>query len=206
MSSALMKAIAITSELCSKEFSPAAASVFLSDLAGYDKAAVMAALVRCRRELRGPLTIEAVVSRIDDGRPTADEAWALLPFDESTTVVWTTEMQIAWGVALTLLQERDRTAARLAFRDRYNAAVAQARNEKIPAAWIVSFGSDRLGAEAVLLSAFERNRLSFDYIVSLGIDPAKIPSKNSQLAGSSQPKQLQAVMQLVHSKLSNGGS
>ena len=93
----LIQAIAVTAELCGRSFSPEAAAVFVDDLSGFDEQALLGALRRCRREVRGLLTVQDVVSRIDDGRPGPDEAWAQIPRDEAASVVWTDEMAEAFG-------------------------------------------------------------------------------------------------------------
>ena len=78
----LIKAVAVTAELCGRVFSPEAAAVFVSDLETYPEKALIRALARCRREVKGMLTVQDVLTRLDDGRPGVEEAWAMLPHDE----------------------------------------------------------------------------------------------------------------------------
>lgn len=160
---ALIQAVAVTAELCGRTFSPEAAAVFVGDLAGFPEQQVFGALTRCRKEVRGMLTVSDVVSRLDDGRPTADEAWAAIPFDDSRSVVWTAEMCSAWGVALPLLQQRDPIAARMAFRDAYNKAIIAAREHRHPVEWTPSLGYDVQGREVALRDAVDRGRISLEY-------------------------------------------
>jgi hypothetical protein len=134
----LIQAIAVTAELCGRTFSPEAARVFVDDLAGFDERAIAAALRRCRREVRGALTVQDVVSRIDDGRPGPEEAWAMLPKDEATSCVWTDEMREAFGAALPLLEQGDKVAG---------VRVCQARQ---PQSKTPSLGFDPRGREGVL--------------------------------------------------------
>ena len=168
----LIKAIAVTAELCGRVFSPEAAAVFVDDLDGFDENAVGAALKRCRREVRGLLTVQDVVSRIDDGRPGPDEAWSMLPRDEATTVVWTDEMREAWAVAMPLLDVGDKVAARFAFREAYTARVNDARDKRRAPNWIASLGHDPKGREQVLSEAVSQRRLSLSqarsYVPALG--------------------------------------
>jgi hypothetical protein len=163
----VIRAIAATAELCGKTFSPAAAAMLAADLADYDEQAVMVALTRCRKELKGSFTAEAVISRIDDSRPGVEEAWAMLPHDEETSTVWTEEMAKAWGVALPLLNDGDRIGARMAFKEAYTKLVTTARNEKIPARWTVSFGRDAAGRVVALESAVRNRRIGVDHAVQL---------------------------------------
>jgi hypothetical protein len=161
-SSTLLQAVAVTAELCGRTFSPEAAAVFVSDLDGFSEPALLAALKRCRREVRGVLTVQDVVSRIDDGRPGAEEAWAMVPKDEATTVVWTDEMREAYGVASMLLQD-DAIGARMAFREAYTRLVSDARANAIPTKWSASLGHDSRSRDVVLLDAVAKGRLSFEH-------------------------------------------
>lgn len=156
----LIQAIAVTAELCGRTFSPEAASVFVSDLAPYPEHQVLKALVRCRKEVRGVLTLQDVISRLDDGRPGAEEAWAMLPKSESESAVWSAEMSQAFGVASGLLDAGEVVAARMAFKETYTRMVAQARDAGEPVAWQVSLGHDPRGREPVLLAAVEAKRIS----------------------------------------------
>jgi hypothetical protein len=163
MSSAeLIQAVAVTAELCGRTFSEAAAKMFVQDLSGFDEQAVIKALTRCRREVRGFLTIADVVSRIDDGRPGVEEAWAMMPFDESQTVVWTEDMAKAFGIALPLLMEGDKVAARMAFKESYAKLVTEARDAGIRVTWTPSLGHDKNGREAVLSEAVAKGRLTYE--------------------------------------------
>ena len=130
----LLQAIAVTSELCGRTFSEAAAKVFVADLSAYPEAQVMGALTRCRKEVRGMLTVQDVVSRLDDGRPGVEEAWSMLPHDENMSAVWTTEMSQAFGVCVAQLDAGDRVGARMAFKETYQRMVNQARDNGLPVA------------------------------------------------------------------------
>ena len=101
-STSLLKAIAVTAELTGTTQSAAAAEIMAQDLARFPESQVLSALTMCRRELKGRLTIADVIQRLDDGRPGAEEAWAMIPKSEGSTVVWTAEMAHA-----TLCQEGD---------------------------------------------------------------------------------------------------
>jgi hypothetical protein len=162
-SSALLEAVAVTAELCGRVFSPAAARVFVEDLAAYPERQVLGALRRCRKEVKGILTTQDVVSRLDDGRLGAEEAWAMLPKSEAESVVWTTEMAEALRVAQPLLDEGDRVAARMAFKQAYDRLVAAARDAGRPVDWQPSLGHDPRGREQAIREAVERGRLSVEY-------------------------------------------
>lgn len=180
-STEILKAVAATAELCGRVFTPAAAAMFAQDLEGYDERAVLAALTKCRKTLGGkPFTVEAVLTRIDDGRPGVEEAWAMIPRDEATSVVWTTEIAEAWGVALPLLNEGDPVAARMAFKEAYSAILSRAREEKKPVQWMPSLGHDKHGRESVLMEAVRKNRLTASHVARL-LPPGEISPQALEL-------------------------
>lgn len=168
ISEELIKAVAATAELCGRTYTPEAARMLAYDLEGYDERAIMQALSRCRKELKpGQFCLEAIVSRIDDGRPGPEEAWAMIPQDEYKTVVWTDEMREACSVAGSLIDSGDSIAARMAFREAYIKSVTRARSERIPVRWEVSLGLDKAGREPALIEAVEKGRLPADHVMSL---------------------------------------
>lgn len=156
----LIQAVAVTAELCGRTFSQPAAAVFVADLAAYAEAEVIRALAKCRKEVRGVLTTQDVVSRIDDGRPGAEEAWAMIPADESQTVVWTTEMAEAYSVCCPLLTAGDKIAARMAFKEAYQRIVSKSRDEASRAEWQVSLGHDIEQRKRALKAAVESGLLT----------------------------------------------
>lgn len=154
----LVEALGVTAELTGTELSVPAIKVMAGDLARFPLPQVLAALTRCRRELKGRLTIADVVSRLDDGRPGPEEAWALMPKGEGQTVVWTAEMAQAFGICAPLL-DRDEVAARMVFKESYSRLLSDARNIGTPAKWTPSLGHDPSGREGVLLEAVKMGRL-----------------------------------------------
>jgi hypothetical protein len=156
----LIEAIAVTAELCGKVFSTPAARQFAKDLDAYPEPQVLGALERCRREVRGILTLADVIARLEDGRPGADEAWAMMPRDERQSVVWTDEMAVAYGLAMPLLASGDHVAARMAFRDCYTHAVMLARAERRVPQWRLSPGSDAAGRSTAIADALDKGRLT----------------------------------------------
>lgn len=156
----LAKAVAVTAELTGTNLSETAIQVMLEDLARYPEPQVMESLTRCRRELKGRLTIADVVSRLDDGRPGVEEAWAMLPKDESETAVWTEEMARAASVTHDLLARGDSVGARMAFKETYTKECQKARDNGAPVSWSATLGWDKYGREPVLLAAVQAGRLT----------------------------------------------
>lgn len=164
----VLEALAVTAELTQTQLSAVAAKVMSDDLAAYPPNQVLGALARCRKELKGRLTVSDVVSRLDDGRPGPEEAWSILPFDEAQTVVWTEEMAGAWAVALPLIEEGERIGARMAFLESYRARVQKARDACIPVKWTVSFGHDPGARQAAIAHAIAQGRLTHERAAVLG--------------------------------------
>lgn len=188
MGKELLKAIAVCAELTGTELSPAAAEVFAADLGKYSENQVMGALSRCRRELKGRLTLADVISRLDDGRPGVEEAWAMVPKSEMDSVIWTEEMALAMGVASGLIENGDLVGARMAFKEKYLQLCQQARDQGIMVSWRPSYGMLMGDKERFLIAGFKDGKLTeaqmrihlphFDELGLLG----NIPQDVKQLA------------------------
>src|SRR5690348_15672079 len=136
-----------------------------ADLSAYPEKQILGALERCRRELRGRLTLADVISRLDDGRPGAEEAWGMVPLSEGATVVWTAEMASAFAAAAPLLERGDKVAARMAFLESYRKLVADARATHVEPKWSMSLGWDERGREKPIREAVQKGRLSYESAV-----------------------------------------
>lgn len=162
----ILKAVAVTAECLGTALSEAAARAMLADLEAFPPNAVLDALSRCRRELTGRLTLAAILDRIEDGHPAADEAFAMLPKSEYDAAMMTAEMAEAWGVARGLLDAGELTAARMAFREAYGRAVAVSRGRGVKPRWFLSAPSrghqDARAAacDAAVREAVDRRRLT----------------------------------------------
>lgn len=163
----LLDALAVTAELTGTELTKAAARVMVADLQAYPLPQVLAALTRCRRELKGRLTLAAILERLDDGRPGPQEAWAMIPQDEAGSVVWTAEMAAAFGVAGPLLRQGQVIAARQAFVEVYERECARARTEVRAPRWTPSLGTDKALHSGALETAARLGRISDAVVAAL---------------------------------------
>jgi len=150
------------------------------DLSAYPEEQILRALEKCRKELKSKLTVQSIISRIDDGRPGHEEAWAMIPKNESSSVVWTQEMSEAYGIACPLINMGDMVQARMAFIEAYKDRCDRARNDRIVVQWFPSLGHDPQGREHVLMEAVEKGRLSASHVAGL------LPYRD----GSDLPKEL----------------
>lgn len=160
----VLQALAVTIELTGGEISPAAARVLADDLDGYPDAQVLGALKRIR--LDGvKVTVGNIIARLNDGRPGVEEAWAMLPRGEEGSCAMTDEIAEAMGIAAPLIAEGDTVAARMAFKEAYTRACARAREEKRPAKWFLSLGSDPAQREAAAIDAVRKGRLQLEHAI-----------------------------------------
>jgi hypothetical protein len=153
----IVEAVAVTAELTGAKFSMPAKEAIVMHLSQYAEAAVLAALTRCQLELRYPLTLSAVMDRLDDGHPAPETAWALVAkLTDDDTIVWTAEMAEAYEFVRRL---DDRVAARMAFLEQYREKLAVARAERRPPRWIASLGWDPTKREGAITAAVAGGKL-----------------------------------------------
>lgn len=155
----LTKAIIITAETLGQSLTDGAVRMFVKVLIDYPEKELEDALLKCCQEMKGfRLTPAEIISRIDDGRPGAQEAWGMVPSDEQTTVVWTEEMRTAHGTVQPLME--DPIAARMAFLEVYTKEVGKARTHRRPVKWVISLGTDQNQKETAIREAVEQGKLT----------------------------------------------
>jgi hypothetical protein len=189
--SELGRALADMAVLYSRDLTEGAIAMFVAALDGYRLVDVLAALNAHARDPEAgrfmPKPADVIGKLVAaDGRPTAEEAWALVPLSESGATVWTDECAAAAGAAQPLLARGDEPGARMAFRQAYDRAVKHAREARIPVRWWLSRGHDRADDDRALVAAVSAGRLTHD--AALRIQPTlglPAPSADAlRLAGS----------------------
>lgn len=129
--------------------------------------------------------IDAIEANCPDSRPGADEAWSMIPRDESSSVVMTEEMAEAYGIAKPLLDEGDQVAARMAFKEAYARIVDANKRDGVIPKWFPSLGDSKEGREAALNQAVRLGRISAEHAAGL-LAPAQavamLESNNKALA------------------------
>lgn len=182
-----------------------ARAMFFRSLANLTLESVRAALdAHVRDPQRGrffpkPADVLAQVETRDDGRPGADEAWAVAvrSMNEDATIVWTSEIALAWGIARPVMQLGDEVGARIAFRDVYNRLVREARISGTAVDWNASLGHDPEGRAAPIIEAAALRRLPVSSVPLLeGPRDAFAP-----LLSSSIPADVRARLMAVREKL-----
>jgi len=173
----LLENLAATAELMGQQISPTALAVMAKDLSVYPQNVVIEALGMLRRESKFKMTLAAVIEKVEqlqpDGRPGADEAWAMIPKDEQTSVVMTEEMAEAMGIAQPLLNDGDKIAARMAFKEAYARIVETNKRNGIKPSWFPSLGHNKEGRDSALADAVRLGRLTANHAIGL-VAPEKV--------------------------------
>lgn len=197
-------ALRMMGEISGRAISPGAAAMMAQDLSSHSPDAVLSALQTCRHELNRFPTVNDIISRIEsrDGRPGAEEAWAMIPKSEDGSVVWTDEMSGAYGLAAPLIKSGDEVGARMAFKEKYAALVKESRIEKLPPRWSMSPGYDPAGRETAIREALRLGRLESTHALAMGlIEPPK--RDTLYLSGNSEttnPEEAKArIMEMITS-------
>jgi hypothetical protein len=133
------------------------------DLARHPQENVLAALRRCRSELKA-IRYGDILDRLPGGHPGPENAWSIVQRgmqNEALTMVWTDEMREAYGVAAALSD--DPVAARMAFKETYQQLVSVSRSKNAPVNWSVSQGTDKSDRELQITEAVKAGRLRLEY-------------------------------------------
>lgn len=104
---------------------------------------------------------------LQDGHPSVNEAFSMLPKGEDESVVWSEEMRTAWSNAAAMIEGGTASSAFFAFKDAYEQAVDEARLAGRRPRWSCSFGRDHSGREQAVLRAIEKKRINLETASSM---------------------------------------
>lgn len=171
----LIQALAATVEAMGQTATPAALVLMADDLSGFDESGIVNALKSTRKK-GGRFQISTVLGFLEDqdGRPSVDKAWALMPKDESGTAVITQEMAEAWGVAQEMYLMGDTVGAQIAFKREYSRLIAEGREAGERVSWFPSLGEDRSSRDDALIEAAADGRLGVDQVKGM-VDAKSLP-------------------------------
>ena len=168
----LLQELIGSAEVMGQAMSPNAAAMIVGDLEGVPVNQVRAALRSVRKNHKSRLTYAVIREHLHkaDGRPEANEAWALAlqSQDERESLVWTTEVATAMEAARAILDAGDKVGARMAFISSYERLVSAARDQDIPVKWSLSMGWDVQGRALALEQAVRLERIPMDHAKALG--------------------------------------
>lgn len=180
--SKVAQALTIAFEFVGQRVDEFAIAEMAMDLADYPEEQVLAALKRCRQELRS-IKFADIIDRIPGGHPGVEEAWSLIAKslnNEHVSIIWTDQMRRASAVVTALAD--DPVAARMAFKEVYSREVSEARAKRELPKWSASLGWDPHGREIAQLEADNRNR------ATLGLPALQI--SETRMISDGQAKQL----------------
>jgi hypothetical protein len=116
-----------------------------------------------------------------DGRPGAEEAWAiaLRSTDEASTVVWTQEIAAAFAICRPVLDSSGAISARKPFLEAYVRLVTEARAIRRPAEWVASLGWDPAEQARAIRAATAAGQLAGSAAALLLEGPAGDPTPDA---------------------------
>jgi hypothetical protein len=138
--------------------------------------------------------------KLMDGRPGAEEAWAiaLTSRDQNDTVVWTTEIAEAFSLCEPVLELGDEVGARMAFKEAYQRLTTAARAAAVSTIWIASLGWDSTRRPAVLSKASNAGLLPVPTVTAL------LPLPTSAVPPDTKAhEQLEKIKQMLASGAEN---
>ena len=166
----IMQAIAVTAELTGTQLSGDAMYVMGEDLLAYPLDKVLIAFGRCRRELKGRLTLAAILERIDDDWQSAEEAFNTLVAgwnNENLSILTTHTAMQEIGSASALFNAGDKYRAGLAFKTAYERIVSEKKAKGIQPDWYVSAGLDKEQLAQLVTEAAATGKITNDYALAL---------------------------------------
>jgi hypothetical protein len=102
---------------------------------------------------------------MNDGRPGPEEAWARMPkgeHAEEDSIVWCEEERAAYNACRSLILSGDQIGARMAFKERYEKELAEARSQQKQVQWIMSSGFNIEQRLATLAAAVQEKRMTLE--------------------------------------------
>lgn len=135
-------------------------------LAGYADGVVMAAVTNHIRTSSFEPHLNDILkgcdAQTDGGWLGVEEAWAMMPKSEHESAMLTDEIAQAIAAATPLLEEGDRVAARMAFKDAYLRLVERAKLEGRKPRYFPSYGTDKHGVVSMLAKAVQVGQIGLD--------------------------------------------
>lgn len=108
--------------------------------------------------------VDCIDRMYPDGRPGADEAWAMYPHDELASAVVTEEMHQAMYFASDI---QDQVAARMAFKEAYTRIVSTNKRAGIAPQWVATLGHEVDGRAPALAEAVRLGRIGAQMAIGM---------------------------------------
>lgn len=148
------------------DFSGPRREIWWSALSGYPDGVLMASVTQYIRSNSFTPHLNDILkgcdAQTDGGWLGVEEAWALMPKHESESAMLTDEIAQAIAVATPLIEQGDRVAARMAFKDAYTRLVERAKLEGRQPRYFPSYGTDKHGVVAMLAKAVQVGQIPLE--------------------------------------------
>lgn len=166
----IAKAIALlTAEYDLPAFGPERIQMWMEALAAYPAGSITKSVTnyiktnRFKPQLAD--IVEGCAKQLGEFWLGAEEAWGMMPKDESTSAMMTAESAEALAAAQPLIEKVDYTAARMTFKEAYTRLVDKAKLEGRMPAYYTSFGTDPVGRSTMLVNAVNKGQITVDEAV-----------------------------------------
>ncbi len=182
--------------------SPVSAALFFRALMAHPLPVVQAAFdAHVKGSKFAPVPAD-ILDRIAaaDGRPGADEAWAmaLAGQDEADSVVWTAEIGSAWNAARSVMDAGDEVGARMAFREAYGRLIAESRAKHRPVEWRLLEGFDSARRADALQRAEQMGRHVEGAAELLALSA---PDETARLLGQAMPESVRVAFAALKDRM-----
>jgi hypothetical protein len=155
----LIDMISIQAEMKEQVMSDAVLKYLVTELQPYGFEPVMQALRKLGKESTYKINLAEVIKRIDDGRPSAQTAWAQCPKNEEDSALLTEEQNKALCSVSHLMYCGDPIPARMAFLEKYNELIEESRASAKPVKYVLGAGSYKQGRIDAVKIGVEEGKL-----------------------------------------------
>ena len=131
----------------------------INELIDYGFDPVMNALQKLGKESVYKVNLAEIIKRIDDGRPSAQVAWAEIPKSETESKVLTNEQNIALCTVSAMIDDGELIPARMAFIEKYNELIEKSKANAEPVKYVLSAGFDKQGRIDAVSDAVQSGKL-----------------------------------------------
>jgi hypothetical protein len=155
----VIEMLAIQFEMKEQSASERVITYMVKQLDPYGFEPVMKALDKLGKESAYKINLAEVIKRIDDGRPSAQIAWAQCPKNEEDSALLTEEQNKALCSVSHLLYTNDPIPARMAFIEKYNELIDESRASAEPVKYVLANGSYKQGRIDAVKIGVEEGKL-----------------------------------------------
>lgn len=179
--SEIIQLISIATEQYNKTLTDAQFTLYTGSLKNYSlsqlKLALDAHITDSKEGMFFPMPAHIIKHiNIDDGRPSADEAWLNTPSSEAESISWTRETREAYFEVTNNITHGDEFTKRQAFKSCYDRYVSASRKRGMVVKWETTLGDDKLSRDEAIENTRMKNAENTAYNTSQLPAPKKVES------------------------------